>query len=87
MPFPAELKGLFQVILHYLLIATIAVSDINIVWIAATLATLLCPSGLSLNRQPRSTLGAVGHVWKVIAMAAGTGEVHVEVGTTLFAKF
>ena len=81
------LKGLFQVILHYLLIAIKAVSDINIVLIAATLATLLGPSGLSLNRQPRSTLGAVGRIRKVNEMATGTGEVHVEVGTTLFAKF
>ena len=64
-----------------------AVSGINIVKIAATLAALLGPLGLSLNRQPRSTLGAVVRIRKVITMATGTGEVHVKVGTTLFTKF
>ena len=78
MPFRAMIKGLFQIILHYLLIATIAVNGINIVEISATLATLLGPPGLSLNRQPRPTLGAKGRIWQVLEMATRTGVFNVE---------
>lgn len=86
MPFPAVLRGLLQVILRYLLIAIAAVSDINIVQKAATLATLLDSPGLSLNRQPRPTLGAVGGIRKVLEVTTRTGQVDVEVGTTPFTK-
>jgi hypothetical protein len=76
--FPAVIKGLLQVILRYLLVAIIAVTDINIVQIAATLATLLGSPRLPLYRQPRSTLGAVGRIRKVLEMATRAGEVDVE---------
>ncbi len=80
-------EGLFRIILQYFLIAAIAVNGINIILITATLATLLSPPGLSMNRQPRSTIGAEGRIRKVFDMATGTGEVHLEAGTTLFAEF
>ncbi len=80
-------EGLFRIIFQYFLIATIAVNGINIIRIIATLATLLSPSGLCLNRQPRSAIGAEGRIWEVFEMATGTGEVPLKVGTTLFAEF
>jgi hypothetical protein len=87
LPSPGMPEGLFRIILQYFLIATIAVNGINIIWITATLATLLGPSGLCLNRQPRSTIGAEGRIREVFEMATGTGEVHLMAGTTLFAEF
>jgi len=79
--------GLFHIILHYLLVATIAINGINIVGISTTLATLLGTPGLSLHRQPRPTLGAKCRIRNILEMATGTCEVNVETGTTLFTKF
>lgn len=86
MTFPAVLRCLLQVILRYLLIAIGAVGDVNIVQKAATLATLLGSPGLSLNRQSRPTLGAVGRIRKVLEVATRASEVDVKVGTTPFTE-
>lgn len=79
--------GLFHIILHYLLVATKAINGINIIDISTTLATLLGTPWLSLQRQPRPTLGAKCRIRNVLEMATGTCEDNVEIGTTLFAKF
>lgn len=83
----SAVKGLFRIVLKYLLIAIIAVNGINIVEIAAALATLLGPPGLSLNRKPSPTLRAVRRIRKVLKTATRTGEANGEGGTTLFTKF
>jgi hypothetical protein len=86
MPSPAMLKGLLQGILRDFLIAAKAVSDINVVQIATALASLLGSPGLSLNRKPRSTMGAEGRFRKVLEMAPRAGEVDVETGPAPFTK-
>jgi len=78
---------LFRVILHYLLIAAIAVSGINIVGIAATLAPFLGAPWFFLNGEPHPALGAVSRIRKVLQMTTRTGEANVEVGPALFTEF
>jgi hypothetical protein len=86
MPFPLYRETLFRVILHEFLIANIAIRDVNVVHIAATLALLLGALWLSLHGKPCPTLGAVGRIRKILEMATRTGKVDVEVGTTLLAE-
>jgi hypothetical protein len=78
---------LFRVILNYLLIATIAVSGINIVEIATTLAPFLGTPWFFLSGEPHPALGAVGGIRKVLQMAPGTDEADVEAGSALFTEF
>jgi small-conductance mechanosensitive channel len=59
MPFSRMLEGLFRDFLEDFLIAIIAVSGINVIEITTTLAALLGPHGLSLDRESRTTLGTV----------------------------
>ena len=69
------------------MITIIAVSDINVVQIAATLATLLSSPRLPLNnRQSRPTLGAVRGIRKVLEMTTRAAEVDVKARTTPLTK-
>jgi hypothetical protein len=86
-PFPVFPKALFPEILHYLLIATIAVNGIDIVEITTTLAPLLGTLWFSLNGQPRPTLGTVGRIREILEMAPGASIARTEVRTTLFTEF
>jgi hypothetical protein len=78
---------LFRVILYYLLIAIIAVSGINIVEIATTLAPFLVTPWFFLNGEPHPALSAVGGIRKVLQMAPRTDEADVEAGSALFTEF
>ena len=74
-------------VLSKVIVATIAVTGIDIVEITTTLAPLLGTLWFPSNGQPRPTLGTVGRIREILEMAPGASIARTEVRTTLFTEF